>query len=73
MYKVDTDCRDVGLGIGVIGESKEKARLPYTGVADEEKLEEIIVSTLDLATQSQSALPSGRHGRIRSFDGTLPM
>ena len=43
-YEVDTDGGDVGLCVGVVGESQKKARLSNTGVTDEEKLEEIIVS-----------------------------
>jgi hypothetical protein len=43
-YEVDSDGGDVGLGIGVVGESQEQARLSNTGVTDEEELEEIVVS-----------------------------
>jgi hypothetical protein len=43
-YKVNTDRRDVGLGVGVVGETQEQARLSNTGVTDEEQLEEIVVS-----------------------------
>lgn len=44
-HEIDTDGRDVGLGVGVIGESQEKTRLSNTGVSDEEELEEIVVSS----------------------------
>lgn len=44
-HKIDTDGRDVGLGVGVIGESQEKTRLSNTGVSDEEELEEVVVSS----------------------------
>lgn len=43
-YEVDTNGRDVGLCVGVIGESQEEARLSNTGITDEEKLEEVVVS-----------------------------
>lgn len=43
-HKIDTDGRDVGLGVGVIGESQKQARLSNTGISDEEELEEIVVS-----------------------------
>lgn len=43
-YEVDTDSRNVGFGVGVIGESQEKTRLSNTGITDEEKLEEVVVS-----------------------------
>lgn len=43
-YEVDTDGGDVGLSVGVIGKSQQQARLSYTGITDEEELEEIVVS-----------------------------
>lgn len=43
-YEVDTDCGDVGLGVGVVGEPQQQARLSNTGVTDEEQLEEVVVS-----------------------------
>lgn len=43
-YEVDTDCGDVGLGVCVVGESQQQARLSNTGVTDEEQLEEVVVS-----------------------------
>jgi hypothetical protein len=43
-YEVDTDCGDVRLGVGVVGETQQQARLSNTGVTDEEELEEVIVS-----------------------------
>lgn len=42
--EVDADGGDVGLGVGVVGKSEEKARLSDTGVTDEEELEEVVVS-----------------------------
>lgn len=43
-HKVDTDGGNVGLGVGVVGKSKQQARLSNTGITDEEELEEIVVS-----------------------------
>jgi hypothetical protein len=43
-YEVDSDGGDVRLRVCIIGESEQQARLSYTGVTDEEKLEEIVVS-----------------------------
>ena len=43
-YEIDTNGRDVAFRVGVIGESQEEARLPDTGVSDEEELEKIVVS-----------------------------
>ena len=43
-YEIDTDSRNVGFGVGVIGETKQQARLSYTRVTDEEELEEVVVS-----------------------------
>lgn len=45
-YEVHTDCGDVTFSVGIIGETKQQARLSYTGVTDEEKLEKIIVSMM---------------------------
>jgi hypothetical protein len=45
-YEVHTDCANVGFGVGVIGETKEQARLSHTGISDEEELEEIVVSVV---------------------------
>lgn len=42
-YEVDADGGDVGLSIGVVGESQKEARLSDTGVTDEEELEEVVV------------------------------
>lgn len=43
-YKVNTDGGDVRFSVGIIGKSKQQARLAYTGVTDEKQLEEIVVS-----------------------------
>lgn len=43
-HKVDTDGRDVALGVCVVGETEEQARLSDTRVTDEEELEEVVVS-----------------------------
>lgn len=43
-YKVNTDGGDVGLSVGIVGESQQQARLSNTGVTDEEELEKVIVS-----------------------------
>jgi len=43
-YEVDADGGDVGLGVGVVGEPQQQARLADTGVADEQQLEEVVVS-----------------------------
>ena len=40
--EVDADGRDVGLGVGVVGEPKEQTRLSNAGVANQEQLEQII-------------------------------
>jgi hypothetical protein len=43
-YEVNTDGRDVALGVGVICESEQQTRLSDTGVTDKEELEEVVVS-----------------------------
>jgi hypothetical protein len=43
-YEVNTDRRDVAFGVGIIGKTKQQARLSNTGVTDEEQLEKVVVS-----------------------------
>lgn len=43
-YEVNTDRGDVALRVGVIGESKKQAGLSYTGVSNEQELEQVVVS-----------------------------
>lgn len=64
-YKVDTDCGNVGLGVGVIGKSQEQARLSNTGVTDEEQLEEVIVSAQVVNSLFQAHKKSGFSGSCR--------
>ena len=45
-YEVDADGRDVGLGISVVGEPQEQARLADTGITDEQQLEQVVVSNM---------------------------
>jgi hypothetical protein len=53
-YEVNTDCRDVAFGVGIIGKTKQQARLSNTGVTDEEQLEKVIVS-ISIVRQRRSA------------------
>ena len=43
-YEIDTNRGNVGLGVRVIGKTQQQARLSHTGITDEEKLEEVVVS-----------------------------
>lgn len=43
-YEVDANCRDVGLGVGVVGEPEQQARLANTRITDEQELEQVVVS-----------------------------
>lgn len=43
-HEVDTDGRDVALGVCVVCETKEQARLSDTRVTDEKEFEEVVVS-----------------------------
>jgi hypothetical protein len=43
-HEINADSRNVAFGVGIVRKSKQQARLSDTGVADEEKLEEVIVS-----------------------------
>lgn len=72
-YEVDTDCGDVGLSVGVVGESEEQARLSNTGVTDEEQLEEVVVSvgevrTLFLDCASRAGLSKWVDRRARNME-----
>jgi len=42
-YKVDADGRDVALGVRVVGEAQQQARLADARVADEHELEDVVV------------------------------
>lgn len=46
-YEVDTNSRDIRLSVGIVGEPQQQTGLSYTGVSDEEELEEIVVSVED--------------------------
>jgi hypothetical protein len=43
-YEIDTDGRDVGLSVGIIGKSQQQARLSNTRVSNKQELEEVVVS-----------------------------
>lgn len=36
--EINTDSRNVTFCVGIVGESKEETRFPYTRITDEEKL-----------------------------------
>jgi len=42
-FKVDTNRADVALGVGVVREAQQQARLTDARVADEQQLEEVVV------------------------------
>ncbi len=42
--EVDADGGDVRLGVGVVGEAEQQARLAHAGVADQQKLEQVIAA-----------------------------
>lgn len=58
-YEVDADGGDVGLCVGVVGETQQQARLADTGVTDEQQLEEVVVSSI------LSAAATGRRAGVR--------
>lgn len=43
-YEINTNGRDVGLGVGVVGKPQQQAGLSNTRITDKQKLEEIIIS-----------------------------
>ena len=59
-YEINPNSRDVALGVRIISESKQQARLSDTRVTDEEELEEVIVSVQIpiLATNTASSRQS---------------
>lgn len=44
-YEVNTDSGDIAFCVGIVGKSKQQARLSNTGVSDKEELEEVVVSS----------------------------
>ena len=46
-YKIDSNSGDVRLGVRVIRETKQQARLSYTRVSNEEKFKEVIAVTIE--------------------------
>jgi hypothetical protein len=54
-YEVDADGRDVGLCVGVVGETQQQARLADTGVSDEQQLEEVVVSGIIVSAAGAGA------------------
>jgi len=45
-YEVNTDRRDVGLGVGVVGKPEKQTGLSDTGISDEEELEEVVAAVV---------------------------
>jgi hypothetical protein len=43
-YEIDSDGRDVALGVGIIGKSEQQTGLSDTGISDKKELEKVIVS-----------------------------
>ena len=62
-YKVDADGRDVALGVRVVGEAQQQARLADARVADEHELEDVVV-LLRLRRSGESGVRGcGRNGQ----------
>ncbi len=68
-YKVDADGGDVRLCVGVVGEPQQQARLADTGVADEQQLEEVVVSSIlsAAATGGRAGVRVGGRRRCRKM------
>lgn len=65
-YEVHTDSGDVTFCIGIIGKTQQQARLPNTGVPDEEQLEQIVVSVMVVSTTLNGrSQVGGLHRRTR--------
>ena len=59
-YEIDSDGGDVGLGVGIIGETQQQARLSNTGVTDKQKLEEVVVSVRAVSVEPRRFGPNER-------------
>lgn len=46
-HEVNADRADVALCVGVIRKPEQEARLPYAGVADQKKFEEVVTAQTD--------------------------
>lgn len=44
-YEVNADSGDIAFCVGIVGKSKQQARLSNTGVSDKEEFEEVVVSS----------------------------
>lgn len=44
-YEVNADSGDIAFCVGIVGKSKQQARLSDTGISDKKELEEVIVSS----------------------------
>ena len=65
-YEVNADGRDVGLGVGIIGEPQEQTGLSDTGVTDKQKLEEVVVSVKEMFSERRvSPVELGEKGAWR--------
>lgn len=68
-YKVHTDGGDVAFCVGVIGKTQQQAGLSNARVADEEQLEQVIVSVCGGQSSATGWRPSFRRGRGPGIDG----
>lgn len=41
-YEVNTDGRNVALGVGVVGETQQQTGFTDTGISDQQQLEQVI-------------------------------
>ena len=63
-YEVNPDGGYVAFGVCVVSKSKEQARLSYTGITDEEKLEKVIVSEQEKLLAVQRTPASHTSGKF---------
>lgn len=47
-YEINANSRNIALGVGVVGESQQQARLSDTGISNQEELEEVVVSEVNV-------------------------
>lgn len=72
-YEIDTDGRNVGFCVGIVGETQQQARLSNTGVTDKEELEEVVVSVSfwSIRMSSRTGLWVQRPQRAKVLGATL--
>lgn len=68
-YKIHANRGDVAFRVGIVGESKEQARLSNTGVSNKQELEEIVVSISMISSPGDQVADRISAAKIRTDRG----